>query len=119
MGFLTAPPRTEFNIVAQGVGRIMGPSGAYDKSKFWLKEDGTLVLAVMDRDTRQVERQHHQVTAANFDAGGRASFDTPQGRWNFAKAPCSCGYGALGYAAIADGRISLNRVRPPEWVTGL
>jgi len=118
MGYLSAPSRTEYTVVAEGVGRIMGPSGAYDKSKFWLKDDGTLVLAVLGAGGA-VERQHHRVSAANFDSGGRAAFDTDQGRWNFNKAPCACGYGQLAYAGIDEGRVTVTKVRPPEWVTGL
>ena len=117
MGYLSSPPRTEFSVVAEGVGRIMGPHGAYDKSKFWLKEDGELVLAVLA--SGRVERHRYRVHAANFDSGGRAAFDTEAGRWNFNKAPCSCGYGSLAYAGIEDGRVITRRVRPPSWVTGL
>lgn len=118
MGYLSAPPMTEIDIIAEGVGRIMGPAGAYDKSKFWLQSDATLVLAVLDAGGA-VERQRYTVSAANFDSGGRAAFDTPEGRWNFNKAPCACGYGQLAYAKIIEGRVSTNRVRPPDWVSGL
>jgi hypothetical protein len=117
MGILNAPPRTEFKIVAEGTGRIMGPAGAHDRSKFWLQDDGTLVLAVLVKG--RVDRQHYRVTSASFDKQGRASFDTPEGRWNFNKAPCACGYGSLAYAKIVEGRVTLTKVRPPEWVTGL
>lgn len=117
MGYLSAPPHLEVKIIAEGVGRIMGPSGAYDRSKFWLKEDGTLVLAVLERG--KVVRHHIEVSSANFDRSGRAAFNTDAGRWNFQKAPCACGYGTLAYAQIQEGRVSPVRVRPPDWVTGI
>lgn len=118
MGYLTAPPRTELPLVMEGYGRIMGPSGAYDRSKFWLKDDGTLIIATLNSQG-SVERQEHHCTAANFASGGKAAFDTAAGRWNFLQADCTCGYGTLAYAAPVDGRITITRVRPPEWVTGL
>ena len=117
MGYLSAAPKTEHTIVAEGVGRIMGPHGAHDRSKFWLKDDGTLVLAVLAGG--RVERKHYRVTSADFDRAGRAAFDTADGRWNFNKAPCACGYGALAYAKIDEGRVMTTKVRPPSWVTGL
>ena len=118
MGLLNAPPRTEFRVIMEGYGRIMGPMGAHDRSKFWLKEDGTLVLAVLNKANR-VERQHYTVSRADFDKSKRAAFETPEGRWNFHQADCTCGYGSLAYATIEEGRVTTTRVRPPEWVTGL
>jgi hypothetical protein len=111
MGYLTAEPTTEVQVVHTALGKL----GAGVKARVWLLADRSVVVCTVDGGV--VTRTSHDVLASQWDR--RAKLLTVQldggGVLVLDAKGCGCNMGKVANAAPIDGRYHLVRIRTPEW----